>query len=276
MGNIMGNVVESACGKGGDVDQGDVVLIRCLLPKARVFDDAKHAAPDKNEEDLPTSKQLLAMCSPVFSALLVKSGSDHVLPVDKFCRDDMSLFLRFATLYALPTEQSASGSAVDMTFNRKSIQKVMPIVYFYSCESLWGKLVNWICEKPDLELIVQAERITSTPIKWPVQVLRTIVDETITTPFSTESITVSKGLIGSEPRGTLETGAVVSPNKTELLGQLSSRTMANIIQLLVAEKMNAHVEFIGSTGSKKTPVSAKKTPPGPTSISGGRLRAEST
>ena len=281
----MGNVLETtssllgACGISSDdsASRSDSVIIRCLKPKQKMFSDLKTIAADTYEEDLSTSRQLLRACSPVFTALLTKTagGDVVVLKVDKFSRDHMALFLRFASLYALPTEGSVTGADVDIGFTRKSIAKVMPIVYFYSCDVLWSKLVERISASPKLELLVQAETISGGPIEWTIHVLRELLSEIITSPASMESITVSKGLIGSEPRGTLQTGAILAPNKIELLGNLNSRTVARVMELLVQEKLNARVECIGSPGGRKIAHKKADSNYQATSISGGRLSSSS-
>jgi len=145
--------------------QADDVIIRCVKPDTKLLEDGGatgFSRADKYEDDLHTSKNLLSSCSPIFATLLEKSHKkEQVLIVNKFCREDMALFLRFAAVNTTPVETSAMGSngsngsnRFEVSLHRAGCMKIMPIVQVYSCEGLWSNLIDWINSRPDLELLV--------------------------------------------------------------------------------------------------------------------------
>ena len=194
------------CSTSLDEDVNDHVILRCVKPqmKQAILDEEtkKELKDALYEEDLHTSYRLLISCSPVFAKLLAKQGKhNRVIIVDKFCREDMQLFLRFASVHAFPIETNSKPElAFEINANRGLVEKVLPITYFYTCDALWGKLIDWITSHPELELCVQAEELNKGPVEWEERVLSSVLDEILTQPTASEDIQVKKGRFQHEDR----------------------------------------------------------------------------
>ena len=242
----MGNVCES---QNADFDSNDLVIIRCFsIQHARQHHRnvpiEQSSNVDANDlelygEDLTTSKRLLTACSPVFTELLKAfKGKKQILVVEKFERSDMAIFLRFATFYAFPSDNP--DLKMDVSLSKASVMKLLPIVHYYKCNQLWMVLMDWITDRPDLELVASAEQIKGDSVDWKISVLKKLLDEAMTSPKQIDTIN-AKGKYSSMPLGELETGMELAPSKMGLLAKLSSKTSVRMMQLMVKTKANAHI-----------------------------------
>lgn len=189
------------------------------------------------EVDLHASRSVLDACSEKFQ-LLLEGEAKNTLFVNYFSREDMSLFLKFATVFAFPGE---SKNQFDLTLSRESIVRIMPIVSYYGCDGLWISLISYIEGAPDLLLLVEAEKCAHKSIGWNEQVLCQVIDEILTKPKNSETVEIKRGFLRHQERGSLETGILIRGEKVEPLNKLTSPTMTRLMQLMVKTKTNAHV-----------------------------------
>ena len=243
--STMGNICET---QSSNYDTNDLVIVRCLKAERvrqhhRSIPTEQSTDPRDNDmfdEDLTTSKRLLAACSPAFTSMIKEGpGKQQILVVEKFERSDMALFLRFATFYAFPLED-APDSRIDVSLSKATVMRLLPIVHFYKCGQLWLVLVEWIADHPDLELAAAAEQVKGDSIDWKLSVLKKFLDEAMTLPKHKELVN-SKKRYSSTPLGELETGMEISPEKMALLTKFSSKTSVRLMQLMVKIKANAHI-----------------------------------
>lgn len=215
----------------------DSIIVRCRMHIAETKSTSKEVV-DVFEEDLHTSRKLLNVCSPKFEPLLI-GDAKNILVVDQFCSDDMSFFFRVAAVNAFPGDPKQ----FEVNLGKESIVRLLPIASFYGCESLWNQLLLLINSKPDLLLLVEAEKHNhGKSIDWNESTLDTVIDEILTKPKSFEKIEVKKGTFRHAERGDLATGMTIIPSKGEELKRLSSTTVSRIMQQMVKTKTNAHVD----------------------------------
>jgi hypothetical protein len=160
----------------------------------------------------------------------------NILVVDNFSSEQMAFFLRFAAVFAYPGSEGSKEFAV--TLSNESIIKLLPIISFYECDGLWNQLISFICSKPELILLVEAEKCHQKSIDWNEKVLDAVIDEILSKPSVTEKVDVKKGFLRHAERGDLTTGMVVLPGKTDLLNRLSSVTVSRIMQHVMTYNIN--------------------------------------
>lgn len=238
-------------------DDADGVILRCHHRKS------EYSSDDGEEEtfdgEVHTSRRLLVACSPVFATVLtedaIKNAHEKTINVD-FPHDDMALFVRFSQFYAFPMEATPSVH-FEVSMARTSVKVLLPVVHYYKCESLWTRLMEWIHEHPDLDLLVLAEHCAGDAIDWPPAVLTVILDEILSKPTASKVVD-TKGKWGHRKVGELETGMELISEKKELLEQLSGRTIVRLMSNMVQKRTNAHLNDYavgGKAGHSRNPSS---------------------
>ena len=90
--------------------------------------------------------------------------------VESFTRDDMVLFVKFASFVVLGHDDSGLMQHVELS--KSAVLRLMPLVDYYSCELLWNYLINWIQQHPDLDVVAAAEKFPATDqIQWNTEVI---------------------------------------------------------------------------------------------------------
>lgn len=141
----------------------------------------------------------------------------------------MAFFLTFATMYS-GNAGSEDSKEFSVNFTNHSILRLLPICSFYDCENLFRELMVFISKKPELSLLVEAEKCAQRTIEWDDKVIAAIIDEVLSKPKSVEKIEVKKGFLRHEERGDLNVGMLILAEKGELLKKLTSSTVLRIMQ----------------------------------------------